>query len=434
MAGNPYKTQEFVSRIHVWLQDVDPVWLRGLVQKEGLISFDQLERLRKIKDIAEHNAELISILCPGGTKSYLVLCSVIHQMGYIDQYLEMLRIVASPEQDAQLPIALQPGAGLACSSTGKSPTSMSDHSTMAENTYDLSETCASAPTPATTTHPIVSTASTSTGSFTADGNAAGTGNASQQSTKQHSSLHLKNAAQLAAERPPSSLHLEPQAKRALIANAGREYTEEMSRNIGYVSASSPGPDAQASLAALLHKVQYLLGSTNMSEGDSRLSDYAASSDTERTTSPPITEWTEDDLRNARVDVYVDSKLRKSVRGFDGIILDSLSMQHFNETNVMIRSKSRRSGPPRTHVEARGEIRTLITIIIKGSPDDCSKHKIEREVIEHLQGLTNSKNEIQVTFWGQYDSIQVMLLLPFRTLGHLLCLAVHNPELLRGLDI
>ena len=96
--GNPYKTQEFVSRIHVWLQDVDPVWLRGLVQKEGLINFDQLERLRKIKDIAEHNAELISILCPGGTKSYLVLCSVIHQMGYIDQYLEMLRIVASPEQ------------------------------------------------------------------------------------------------------------------------------------------------------------------------------------------------------------------------------------------------------------------------------------------------------------------------------------------------
>ena len=84
--------------------------------------------------------------------------------------------------------------------------------------------------------------------------------------------------------------------------------------------------------------------------------------------------------------------------------------------------------------ARGEIRTLITIIIKGSPDDCSKHKIEREVIEHLEGLTNSKDEIQVTFWGRYDSIQVMLLLPLRTLGHLLCLAVHNPELLRGLDI
>ena len=64
------------------------------------------------------------------------------------------------------------------------------------------------------------------------------------------------------------------------------------------------------------------------------------------------EWTEDDLRNARVDVYVDSKLRKSVRGFDGIILDSLSKQHFNETNVMIRSKSRRSDPPLTHVEGK----------------------------------------------------------------------------------
>ncbi|XP_065198875.1 uncharacterized protein LOC135830562 [Sycon ciliatum] len=99
MAGNPYKTTEFVSKIHVWLQDVDPVRLRGLVQKEGLISFDQLERLRKMKDIAEHNAELISILCPGETKSYQVLCSVIHQMGYTDRYLEMLRIVDNPVQE-----------------------------------------------------------------------------------------------------------------------------------------------------------------------------------------------------------------------------------------------------------------------------------------------------------------------------------------------
>ena len=85
----------------MWLQDVDPDRLRRLVQKEGLISFDQLERLRKIQDqkgTAEHNAQLISILCPGETKSYQVLCSVIHQMGYFDQHLEMLRIVANPEQ------------------------------------------------------------------------------------------------------------------------------------------------------------------------------------------------------------------------------------------------------------------------------------------------------------------------------------------------
>ena len=85
----------------MWLQDVDPVRLRRLVQKEGLISFDQLECLRKIQDqkgTAEHNAELISILCAGETESYLVLCSAIRQMGYTARHLEMRRIVADPEQ------------------------------------------------------------------------------------------------------------------------------------------------------------------------------------------------------------------------------------------------------------------------------------------------------------------------------------------------
>ena len=85
----------------MWLQGVDPVRLRGLVQEEGLLSFGQLKRLRKIQDqkgTAEHNEELISILFAGETESYLVLCSAIRQMGYTARHLEMLRVVANPEK------------------------------------------------------------------------------------------------------------------------------------------------------------------------------------------------------------------------------------------------------------------------------------------------------------------------------------------------
>ena len=84
--------------------------------------------------------------------------------------------------------------------------------------------------------------------------------------------------------------------------------------------------------------------------------------------------------------------------------------------------------------AGGQIRTLITIIIKGRYDDSTEHKIERELLGDLEALTYSRHQIQVLFRGPYDSIQVVLLLPMRTLGHLLYLAVHYPGLLRGLDI
>ncbi|XP_065198089.1 uncharacterized protein LOC135829618 [Sycon ciliatum] len=620
MAGNPFKTTEFVSKIHVWLQDVDPFRLRRLVQKEGLISFDQMERLRKIKDIAEHNAELISILCPGETKSYQVLCSVIHQMGYTDRHLEMLRIVANPEQEllasagqpesanaivtsadppgtmpteegttaaaasagyaayqstagaaspsplgqqvapmwppmksriaaartgavggeaagvaaaaatgamtaagamagaagamvgaataaataataaaaaaaavamagvaeadalassatvltpqaslqarlpigtatlervhgataeseleatatvsavpalhhrhysgAQPPLALQPGAALACSSTNRSLSTMSGPSTTAETTLGLSQTCMSAPTQATTTHPIASSANTSTGSFTADGNAARRGTALQQSTQQPASVHLDSTAQLAAAtavRHASSQPLELQAKRALLSNVGRPFTDEMTRHIDYVSAPSmarTSPDSQASLP---QKSQFLLDST---KGDSGLSSSSANSDTE--------EWTEDDLRNARVTVFMDSKLRTSVDDCDRIILDSLSQLHFSETKIKIKSKSRKSDPALTRVEGKGgDTRTLVQIIINGKPDDYTKERIRREVIEDLEDLTFSKDQIQVIYKGDWDSIQVVLLLPMRTLGHLLYLAVHYPGLLGGLGI
>eukprot|EP00117_Sycon_ciliatum_P005128 scpid99598/ scgid9203/ len=100
MAGNPYKSKEFVSRIHVWLQDVDPLELRRLVQEKGLITFHQLERLRKIKDTAQHNSNLIAMLCAGETESYLVLCSVIREMGFTNRYQEMLRIVPNAQQAA----------------------------------------------------------------------------------------------------------------------------------------------------------------------------------------------------------------------------------------------------------------------------------------------------------------------------------------------
>ena len=56
------------------------------------------------------------------------------------------------------------------------------------------------------------------------------------------------------------------------------------------------------------------------------------------------------------------------------------------------------------------------------------------MIEDLEVLTFSKDKIQVVYTGAWDSIQVVLLLPMRTLGHLLYLAVHYPGLLRGLNI
>ncbi|XP_065196715.1 uncharacterized protein LOC135828197 isoform X2 [Sycon ciliatum] len=328
-------------------------------------------------------------------------------------------------------IALQPGAALACSSTGRSPSSLSGPSTTAETTFGLSQTCMSASTQATTTHPIASSANTSTGSFTADGNAAGRGTALQQSTQPPASVHLENTAQLAAAavvRHASSLPLEPQAKRALLNNVGRAFTEEMSRHIDYVSAQSMAHTSPDSQASLLQKSQFLLDSTAKSDGDSGLSGSAGSSDTE--------EWTKRDLRKARVTVFMDSKLRTSVDDCDGIILDRLSKQHFNETNIRIEPKPRRSDPALTCVEGKagGQIRTLITIIIKGRYDDSTEHKIERELLGDLEALTYSRHQIQVLFRGPYDSIQVVLLLPMRTLGHLLYLAVHYPGLLRGLDI
>ncbi|XP_065198202.1 uncharacterized protein LOC135829740 [Sycon ciliatum] len=131
---------------------------------------------------------------------------------------------------------------------------------------------------------------------------------------------------------------------------------------------------------------------------------------------------------------MDSKFR-TFADCDGIILDSLSKQHFNETNITIKSKSRRSDPALTRVEGKGgDIRTLVKIIINGEPDDYTKQRIRSEVIEDLERLTFSKNQIQVIYKGDWDSIQVVLLLPMRTLGHLLYLAVHYPGLLRGLDI
>ncbi|XP_065197736.1 uncharacterized protein LOC135829261 [Sycon ciliatum] len=337
--------------------------------------------------------------------------------------------MAHTSPGAQQPLALQLGAALACSSPGRLPSSMSGPSTTAETTIGLSQTCLSASTQATTTHPIASSANTSTGRCAAVGNAAERGTALQQSTQPQASVHLENTAQLAAAavvRHASSLPLEPQAKRALLSNVGRAFTEEMSRHIDYVSAPSMARTSPDSQASLLQKSQFLLDSPEMSEGDSGFSGSAASSDTE--------EWTEDDLRNARVTVFMDSKLRTSA-DCDGIILDSLSKQHFNETNIRIKSTSRRSDPALTRVEGKGgDIRTLVKIIINGQPDDYTKHRIRREVIEDLEDLTFSKNQIQVIYKGDWDSIQVVLLLPMRTLGHLLFLAVHYPGLLRGLDI
>ena len=65
------------------------------------------------------------------------------------------------------------------------------------------------------------------------------------------------------------------------------------------------------------------------------------------------EWTEDDLRNARVTVFLDSKLRTSVDDCDGIIFDSLSKQHLNKDNVRIKSKSRITDPALVRVERKG---------------------------------------------------------------------------------
>eukprot|EP00117_Sycon_ciliatum_P022329 scpid71135/ scgid1608/ len=277
---------------------------------------------------------------------------------------------------AQPPLALQPGAALACSSTGRSPSSMSGPSTTAETTFGLSQTCMSASTQATTTHPIASSANTSTGRCAADGNAARRGTALQQSTQQPASVHLENTAQLAAAaavRHASSLPLEPQAKRALLSNVGRAFTEEMSRHIDYVSAPSMA--------------------------------HTSPEQTEDDIAHASPDWTEDDLRNARVTVFMDSNLQACVGGnCNDIILHSLLAQHFNETNVRIRLKRRRGGPVLPRVQGiTGEmIRTLITIVITGIPDDYTQHRIRREVIENLEALTYSRDRIQVIFSGDWD--------------------------------
>eukprot|EP00117_Sycon_ciliatum_P033077 scpid98859/ scgid25525/ len=196
----------------------------------------------------------------------------------------------------------------------------------------------------------------------------------QQSAQQPASIHLGSTAQLAAAaevRPALS-----QARSALPStNVGRVVTEEMSRHIGYTAAPSMAHTSPDSQASLLQKSQFLLDSPRMSEGDSGLSGSSTSSDTEGP------EWTENDLRNARVTVFMDSKLRTSVDDCDGIILDSLSKQHFNETNIRIKSTSRRSDPALTRVEGKGgDIRTLFEININGDPDDYTKQRIRREVI------------------------------------------------------
>eukprot|EP00117_Sycon_ciliatum_P032955 scpid96280/ scgid25455/ len=194
----------------------------------------------------------------------------------------------------------------------------------------------------------------------------------QQSAQQPASIHLGSTAQLAAAaevRPALS-----QARSALPStNVGRVVTEEMSRHIGYTAAPSMA--------------------------------HTSPEQTEDDIAHASPDWTEDDLRNARVTVFMDSNLQACVGGnCNDIILHSLLAQHFNETNVRIRLKRRRGGPVLPRVQGiTGEmIRTLITIVITGIPDDYTQHRIRREVIENLEALTYSRDRIQVIFSGDWD--------------------------------
>ncbi|XP_065188047.1 uncharacterized protein LOC135818584 isoform X2 [Sycon ciliatum] len=99
ISNEPFGDPKFIANILPWICDIDTTRFRHAVQgKCVFISITEIEtllRLEKYEGKEAHNSHIISLIRPGGTFAYKLLCNAIHDLGplYNEKYQEMLLLL-----------------------------------------------------------------------------------------------------------------------------------------------------------------------------------------------------------------------------------------------------------------------------------------------------------------------------------------------------
>eukprot|EP00117_Sycon_ciliatum_P020941 scpid14546/ scgid18514/ NACHT, LRR and PYD domains-containing protein 2; Nucleotide-binding site protein 1; PYRIN domain and NACHT domain-containing protein 1; PYRIN-containing APAF1-like protein 2 len=100
MSNNePFGDPKFIANILPWICEIDTTRFRHAVQgKCVFISITEIEtllRLEKYEGKEKHNSHIISLISPGRTGAYKLLCNAIHDLGplYNEKYQEMLLLL-----------------------------------------------------------------------------------------------------------------------------------------------------------------------------------------------------------------------------------------------------------------------------------------------------------------------------------------------------
>ncbi|XP_065188048.1 uncharacterized protein LOC135818585 [Sycon ciliatum] len=100
MSNNgPFDDPKFISHILPWIYELDATSFRHSMQDKGAFTrrkqIETLEHLENNKGKEAHNSHIISLISPGRTGAYKLLCNVIHDLGplYDELYQEMLLLL-----------------------------------------------------------------------------------------------------------------------------------------------------------------------------------------------------------------------------------------------------------------------------------------------------------------------------------------------------
>ncbi|XP_065185934.1 uncharacterized protein LOC135816755 [Sycon ciliatum] len=99
ISNEPFGDPKFIANILPWICEIDTTRFRHAVQgKCVFISITEIEtllRLEKYEGKEKHNSHIISLIRPGGTAAYKLLCNAIHDLGplYNEKYQEMLLLL-----------------------------------------------------------------------------------------------------------------------------------------------------------------------------------------------------------------------------------------------------------------------------------------------------------------------------------------------------
>ncbi|XP_065188050.1 uncharacterized protein LOC135818586 isoform X2 [Sycon ciliatum] len=100
MSNNgPFDDPKFISHILPWIYELDATSFRHSMQHKGAFTstkqIETLEHLENNKGKEAHNSHIISLISPGRTGAYKLLCNAIHDLGplYDELYQEMLLLL-----------------------------------------------------------------------------------------------------------------------------------------------------------------------------------------------------------------------------------------------------------------------------------------------------------------------------------------------------